>query len=69
MPASSFTPQTPISDVLQRVPESAGLFIREGTDCVGCILVPFCSLQDMSLHYGVDLDGFLRQLEKLRAEK
>jgi hypothetical protein len=54
-----FTPQTLISEVLERQPEAMALFIARGTDCVGCIMAPFCTLGEMSLHYGVELDAFL----------
>jgi hybrid cluster-associated redox disulfide protein len=60
-----FTSQTLISEVFERQPESASLFIAYGTDCVGCIMAPFCALGEISLHYGVDLEEFLGELEQL----
>jgi hybrid cluster-associated redox disulfide protein len=64
-----FTPQTLISEVLERQPEAVALLIAYGTDCVGCMMAPFCTLGEMSLHYAVDLEEFLGQLARLGAER
>jgi hypothetical protein len=64
----AFTSQTLISEVFERQPEAVALFIDHGTDCAGCIMAPFCTLGEMSLHYGVELDEFLGELTRLGAE-
>jgi len=64
-----FSPETLVAEVFERQPESASLFIAHGTDCAGCVMAPFCSLREMSLHYGVDLEEFLGELERLGSER
>ena len=63
-----FTSQTPISEVFERRPEAISLFIARGTDCVGCIMAPFCTLGEMGRHYAVELEEFLGELAELGAE-
>jgi hybrid cluster-associated redox disulfide protein len=65
MPFAAFTPQTPISTVLETLPEAAAVFIAKGTDCVGCMIAHFCTLEEMSLHYGLKVEDFLTELEEL----
>jgi len=67
--SSAFSPQTLVAEVFERHPDSVGLFIAHGTDCAGCVMAPFCTLQEMSLHYGVELGEFLDELERLGAER
>ena len=69
MQQPSFTSQTPVAEVLERQPEVVYLLIAHGTDCVGCIMAPFCTLGEMSRHYGVELEGFLDELARLGAER
>jgi hybrid cluster-associated redox disulfide protein len=69
MQQPSFTPQTLIAEVLERQPEVVYLLIAHGTDCVGCVMAPFCTLGEMSLHYAVDLDEFLGELGELGARQ
>jgi hybrid cluster-associated redox disulfide protein len=59
------TPQSLVADVLERSPDAAALFIAAGTDCVGCAFAHFCTLKEMSIHYGVDLEPFLEELAEL----
>ena len=65
---SGASPQTLIAEVLERQPEAVALFIAHGTDCVGCVMAPFCTLQEMSLHYGVELEEFLGELARMGEE-
>jgi hypothetical protein len=65
----TFSPQTRVAEVFEREPQSARLFIAHGTDCVGCVMAPFCTLHEMSLHYAVDLEEFLGELARLGAER
>lgn len=60
----AFTPETFVADVFERQPEAVSLFIARGTDCVGCMMAPFCTLREMSLHYAIGLDDFLGQLDE-----
>ena len=65
MKTTYFTPQTPIAEVLERQPEAVSLFMAHGTDCIGCVMAPFCTLREMSMLYGVNLDEFLGELARM----
>lgn len=58
------TSQSPVAEVLALGPEIALLFLDWHTECVGCSLVRFCTLEDVSRYYGLDLDAMLNQIQE-----
>lgn len=58
------TAQSLVADVLARGSEIALLFLDWRTECVGCSLVRFCTLEDVSRYYGLDLDDMLNQIQE-----
>lgn len=56
--------QSLVADVLARGPEIALLFLDWRTECVCCSLVRFCTLEDVSRYYGLDLDDMLNQIQE-----
>lgn len=53
-----------VAEVLALGPEMALLFLDWRTECVGCSLVRFCTLEDVSRYYGLDLDQMLNQIQE-----
>lgn len=58
-----FSPDTLISELLARPPSVANLLIELRVDCVGCSMNNFCDLSELCLHYGLDLDKVLLDIE------
>lgn len=51
-----------VEDVLRRKPETARVFVRYRTQCVGCYVQKFCSMKDVAEIYQINLDEFLKDL-------
>lgn len=57
-----------VAQVLESYPGAAKFLFREKTDCVGCRLAKFCSLEEVSRVYGLVLEDFLAGLRKAVSE-
>ncbi len=55
--------QLTIAELLRRWPQLVPIFVRFRTDCVGCGMAPFCSLQEAIDHYQLNASSFLRELQ------
>ena len=64
MDSFQITSQTGVDDVLRQVPQANRLFIAHHLDCIGCRLARFCTLEDVSRHYPLDLQTFITDLQK-----
>ena len=64
MSALLITPKTLVADVLRQVPQSSHVFIANHTDCVGCRLVRFCTLEEVARQYPMDLTAFIADLAR-----
>ena len=54
-----------VEQVLESYPHAADVFIRLKADCIGCRLDKFCTLEEVARDYGLDLEGFLADLEEI----
>jgi hybrid cluster-associated redox disulfide protein len=52
-----------VQDFLQACPKAAQVFIRYKTDCIGCRLERFCTLEDVTSSYRLDAEDFLNALQ------
>ena len=68
MESHPVTPQTSAAEVLERLPGAARLFITDGMDCVGCVMEHFCTLQEVSLHYALEVEALILKLQALEEE-
>lgn len=57
-----------VEDVLKKWPQTYSVFRNRKTDCIGCLLQRFCSIQDVADTYEfsaqdllVDLEGCVRK--------
>ncbi len=51
-----------VARALQAYPQLRTAFLRLKTDCLGCQMERFCSLEDVAREYHLDLDAFLNEL-------
>lgn len=50
--------------VMQTYPQAVSVFIEFKTDCVGCYLVRFCTLDEVAAAYELSLDLLLERLRE-----
>ncbi|GAB4415528.1 MAG: hypothetical protein Kow002_00720 [Anaerolineales bacterium] len=53
-----------VQQVVESYPQAADFFIQLKTDCVGCRLDWFCTLEDVARDYALNLDELLAILEE-----
>jgi hybrid cluster-associated redox disulfide protein len=51
-----------VQDILTRWPWTAQVFVNLRTACVGCQMARFCTLDDVTLHYGLDREPLIQAL-------
>ena len=67
MKHSKISPATTIAEILALSPEMASLFIYWRTDCLGCSMARFCTLQEMCMYYGLELKEVINSVsERIR---
>ena len=52
-----------VDQVLKAHTQLAVVLLHWKTDCVGCRLDRFCTLEDVARNYGFDLEAFLKDLK------
>ena len=57
------TSKSRVDEVLRQVPQASHQFVALHTDCVGCHLARFCTLEDVSVHYHLDLQALVAALQ------
>lgn len=62
MNTTQLTPNMTVAEILDRWPETAALFQQLRTACVGCVMAPFCSVNDAVTHYDLDAGVLLADL-------
>ena len=58
-----FHAQLIVEEVLKKWPQPFSVFRNRNTDCVGCLLQRFCSLQDVADTYEIKLQDLTTDLE------
>jgi hypothetical protein len=53
-----------VADVLKSTPATTKFFISQHTDCVGCRLARFCTMEDVIKTYEFDEEKYLQELSK-----
>ncbi|PWH17661.1 MAG: hypothetical protein DDG59_07735 [Anaerolineae bacterium] len=54
-----------VADLLTNYPKTAQLFIEWKTQCVGCYLSRFCTLEEVVALYSINPQTFFLKLQKL----
>lgn len=65
--AASLSRDWTVQRTLKEYPQLIPIFIRLKTGCVGCWLERFCTLEDVSSNYGLQVDFLLESLCDLDA--
>ena len=68
MNTKAFQAQQTVEEILKTFPQLMSVFRKHGTDCVGCLLQRFCTLQDVAEIYEVELNALLHDLETCATE-
>ena len=58
------SPQVLIADVLHVSPHVASLLLELRVDCLGCSMNKFCTLEELSGHYGLDTNNLIRTIQE-----
>jgi hypothetical protein len=56
--------QLTVEDILKNWPQTYLVFRNRNTDCVGCLLQRFCSIQDVAESYELSTQDLICDLEK-----
>lgn len=51
-----------ITDVVDRYPETAEVFMRYGMHCFGCMAARFENIEQGALAHGIDVDSLINDL-------
>ncbi|MEJ2710283.1 MAG: hypothetical protein P8074_21915 [Anaerolineales bacterium] len=57
-------PEISVAEVMARWPETAAVFLKHRTACIGCELASFDSLADAARNYQLPVEKLLNDLEK-----
>lgn len=60
----SLNDQLTVAEVLQRWPQTVGVFLRHRMACVGCVIAPFETLSEVTAIYELNPDQFLQELRR-----
>ena len=63
MNAQLFHAQLIVEDVLKKWPETFSVFQKRHTNCIGCMLQRFCTLQDVAENYEITVEDLTKELE------
>jgi len=58
------SPRSLVADLLASSTLTASAFLSLRVDCIGCFMNKFCTLEDVSRHYGLNMDTIINTLEK-----
>ncbi len=58
------TPDLTVAQVLEACPQAAHAFVSLKTDCVGCYLMSFCTLQEVAEQYQLRVEAIIAELAR-----
>ncbi len=61
---SVLNPNLTVAEVVRKYPETIHTWIALKTDCIGCHLMQFCSLEYVAESYHMELQALINELEK-----
>jgi hybrid cluster-associated redox disulfide protein len=64
MTEKQIQPESSVAEVMARWPETAAVFLKHRTACIGCELAPFDSLAEAARNYKLSIEKLLVDLEK-----
>jgi hypothetical protein len=64
MDTKALLSQLTVEGILRKWPNTFTVFRNRNTDCIGCLLQKFCSIQDVAETYEVHAQDLIADLEK-----
>ncbi len=61
-------PDLSVADIMRYWPMTVPIFIAHRMLCVGCMIGPFCTLNDVCLEYGIEPELLLSELRAAAIE-
>jgi len=59
------SPTIRVADLLAFYPLVTSLFIELRVDCIGCSMNQFCTLEDLTKYYDLDMEKISGRIQKL----
>ncbi|MBN1620894.1 DUF1858 domain-containing protein [candidate division WOR-3 bacterium] len=63
------TPETKLSDIIQKYPKTLEVFQKYNLHCLGCVLAAGESLKDGLLAHGLDVEQVVKEMNDLVSEQ
>jgi hybrid cluster-associated redox disulfide protein len=60
---ASFSKDWSVKQTLEHYPETISIFLRLKTNCIGCWLERFCTLEEVSGYYGIPIETLLDAMQ------
>ncbi len=64
MDTKVFLSQLTVEGILSKWPKTFTVFRNRNTDCIGCLLQKFCSIQDVAETYDIPTQDLISDLKK-----
>jgi len=58
------TKEMPITEIVQKYPETIEVFMKHGLHCIGCAAARFENLEQGATAHGIDIDVFVKELNE-----
>lgn len=62
------TKEMPITEVVQKYPQSIDVFLKHGMGCLGCAAARFENVAQGAMAHGIDVDKLITDLNKVVGE-
>jgi hybrid cluster-associated redox disulfide protein len=65
----AITKDMSIQEVVQKYPDTVGVFMDSGMGCLGCAMSHFENIEQGALAHGIDVDQLMKDLNTVAAAK
>jgi hybrid cluster-associated redox disulfide protein len=65
MAEEKITEDMNIKEVIDKYPETVGVFAKYNMGCIGCIAASFERLKDIAAAHGIDVKAFVKELNEV----
>ena len=59
------TADMPISEVVNKYPDTVEVFFRHGLGCIGCAMAHFENIRQGAMAHGIDVEALIADLNKV----
>lgn len=61
-PEMTITKSMPISEIVQKYPQTVRVFLSHGLMCIGCAAARYENLEQGAMAHGIDVDALVKDL-------